>query len=244
MASRRRPLTAASRGRRALASSIDGALLLGLALGSMAVSRRRRDGDGNPAPVEAGGESTDEGGHPNGSAAPVEAASESTDDGGDRRDPRGRRGRERITRRERPPEGPGGACRSSERADGGGRAPQRDLCGCRGPERGSAGGADGSSAEASGSDADRRRRPDDRGAGGLRAQSGFPAHRPQRAGRRERGQDRARAGDGANALGACASAGLVGGRSLAEWPSRAGEAHTDRGGPATDRGRVPGRRRR
>lgn len=89
MASRRRPLTAASRGRRALASSIDGALVLGLALGSMAVSRRRRDADGNPALVEAGGESTDEGGHPNGSAAPVEAASESTDDGGDAGTPEG-----------------------------------------------------------------------------------------------------------------------------------------------------------
>jgi hypothetical protein len=83
-----------------VAGSIDGALLLGLALGSMAVSRRRNHTNQRPAPVEPASQLSDEGhpngfpvaaglgdesideGHPNGPAAAAERASESVDEDG------------------------------------------------------------------------------------------------------------------------------------------------------------------
>ena len=76
MPSRRRALTPASRGQRAVAGSIDGALLLGLALGSMAVSRRRKHTEPAATDVEVASEATAEGRHPNGSLAAAEPTEE------------------------------------------------------------------------------------------------------------------------------------------------------------------------
>jgi hypothetical protein len=59
-----------------VAGSIDGALLLGLALGSMAVSRRRKHTEPAATDVEVASEATAEGRHPNGSLAAAEPTEE------------------------------------------------------------------------------------------------------------------------------------------------------------------------